>query len=116
MFCEQISLKIFNNIDEICRIVRKSSAAFGGLQVILSGDFYQLPPVPDIGHGDSGEFLFSSTFFETLHHINLKDVKRQKCETFIRSIGEVATGKVSALFYLYNAGVLLHNSIHLISL
>ena len=68
MFCELISLKIFNNVDEICRIVRKSSAAFGGMQVILSGDFYQLPPVPDMGHGDSGEFLFSSTFFKTPSH------------------------------------------------
>jgi len=72
MFCAQISLNTFNSIEEICRIVRKGSAVFGGMQVILSGDFYQLPPVPDMGHGDSEEFLFSSPFFKTLHHINLK--------------------------------------------
>ena len=100
MFCAQISLNTFNSIEEICRTIRKSSAAFGGMQVILSGDFYQLPPVPDMGHGDSGEFLFCSPFFTTMHHINLKNVKRQKCELFIRSIGEVATGNVSALSYV----------------
>ena len=116
MFCAQISLNTFNHIEEIYRIFRKSSAAFGGIQVILSGDFYQLPPVPDMEHGDSGEFLFSSPFFKTLHHINLRTVKRQKCEQFIRATGEVVTGNVSALVNLYSAGVLLHTSIHFISL
>ena len=53
-----------------------------------------------MGHGDSGEFLFCSPFFTTMHHINLKNVKRQKCELFIRSIGEVATDNVSALSYV----------------
>jgi len=32
-------------VDQLVREVRGDSAPFGGLQVILSGDFYQLPPV-----------------------------------------------------------------------
>jgi ATP-dependent DNA helicase PIF1 len=32
-------------VDQLTREVRGDSAPFGGLQVILSGDFYQLPPV-----------------------------------------------------------------------
>ncbi len=32
-------------VDEVCRAVRGEDAPFGGLQVVLSGDFYQLPPV-----------------------------------------------------------------------
>jgi ATP-dependent DNA helicase PIF1 len=32
-------------VDEVCRHVRGSSAPFGGLQVVLVGDFFQLPPV-----------------------------------------------------------------------
>jgi ATP-dependent DNA helicase PIF1 len=32
-------------VDEICRQVRESEAPFGGLQVVLCGDFFQLPPV-----------------------------------------------------------------------
>jgi len=32
-------------VDSICQLVRKNSTPFGGLQVVLSGDFFQLPPV-----------------------------------------------------------------------
>ncbi len=35
----------FDLVDRICREVRKSIRPFGGLQVICSGDFFQLPPV-----------------------------------------------------------------------
>lgn len=36
---------LFDMVDQVCRIVRKDSRPFGGLQVVLSGDFFQLPPV-----------------------------------------------------------------------
>lgn len=32
-------------IEKVCRRFKRSSKPFGGLQVILSGDFFQLPPV-----------------------------------------------------------------------
>ncbi len=32
-------------VDRVCRRFKRSDAPFGGLQVILSGDFFQLPPV-----------------------------------------------------------------------
>lgn len=33
-------------VDEVCRIVRKQpDVPFGGIQVVMSGDFFQLPPV-----------------------------------------------------------------------
>jgi len=52
-------------VDEICRQVRADSTPFGGLQVVLSGDFFQLPP---INRGDSkqGGFVTSSQAWEDL--------------------------------------------------
>lgn len=35
----------FRNIDIVCRAFKNSNLPFGGLQVILCGDFFQLPPV-----------------------------------------------------------------------
>lgn len=32
-------------VDEVCRTVRKNDNPFGGIQVVFSGDFFQLPPV-----------------------------------------------------------------------
>lgn len=32
-------------VDKIIRVVRNNDSPFGGLQVILSGDFFQLPPI-----------------------------------------------------------------------
>lgn len=32
-------------VDEVCRKIRENDQPFGGLQIILCGDFFQLPPV-----------------------------------------------------------------------
>lgn len=36
---------LFDMVDQVCRAVRHDPRPFGGLQVVLSGDFFQLPPV-----------------------------------------------------------------------
>lgn len=37
--------KRLDMIDEICRLLRVSDEPFGGLQIILTGDLFQLPPI-----------------------------------------------------------------------
>jgi ATP-dependent exoDNAse (exonuclease V) alpha subunit len=32
-------------VDQVCRHIRATSAPFGGMQVVLAGDFFQLPPI-----------------------------------------------------------------------
>jgi len=41
-------------IDEIARTVREDEAPFGGLQIVMSGDFFQLPPVNRSGSRRGG--------------------------------------------------------------
>ncbi len=36
-------------VERVCRRFKRSDAPFGGLQVVLSGDFFQLPPVTKTG-------------------------------------------------------------------
>jgi ATP-dependent exoDNAse (exonuclease V) alpha subunit len=46
-------------VDAVCREVRGDAGPFGGIQVILCGDFFQLPPV-NRGDGRSGGFVTGS--------------------------------------------------------
>lgn len=50
-------------VEEVCRHVRGGDKPFGGLQVILCGDFFQLPPV---NRGDSrqGRFVTNSNSWQ----------------------------------------------------
>jgi len=52
-------------IDEVCRAVRGKDEPFGGIQLIMSGDFFQLPP---INRGDSraGGFVVNSEVWRDL--------------------------------------------------
>ena len=52
-------------VDQLVREVRGDSAPFGGLQVILSGDFYQLPPV-NRQDSRAGGFITNAQSWEEL--------------------------------------------------
>ncbi len=40
-----LSGQTLSAVNQVCQFVRKANAPFGGLQVVLVGDFFQLPPV-----------------------------------------------------------------------
>ncbi len=40
-----LSARMLSMVDTVSRRIRRSPAPFGGLQVVLAGDFFQLPPV-----------------------------------------------------------------------
>ena len=56
-------------VDEVCRQVRKQpDKAFGGLQVIMCGDFFQLPPVNRNG-ARQGSFVVDSNAWRDLEPV-----------------------------------------------
>jgi hypothetical protein len=55
-----LDLELFEKISEYLSYIRKNSKPFGGLQIILTGDFCQLEPV-------KGEFCFKSKVWDSLN-------------------------------------------------
>ena len=49
---------VFDLVERVCRKVRKGHLPFGGLQVVVVGDFFQLPPIAH--EGQSSRFAFES--------------------------------------------------------
>ena len=95
-----MSKKVFDVIEEVSRIIRKKGEPFGSIQVIFTGDFYQLPPVGDAGDPESGQFAFESerwsTVFSLENHIQLTTMFRQKDPEYIGILGEIREGTLSS--------------------
>lgn len=80
-------------IDEVCRIVRKKDEPFGGIQLIMSGDFFQLPP---INRGDSraGGFVVNSQVWQELDPVicYLEEQHRQDDEELLEILNAIRAG------------------------
>ncbi|KAK3108922.1 hypothetical protein FSP39_018707 [Pinctada imbricata] len=70
------SKRTFDLVELACRLARCTNRLFGGLQVIASGDFKQLPPVANYHYCDDGSYCFESDIFKDVfpHHTNLTEV------------------------------------------
>lgn len=92
-----ISKYIFEVVEASCRAAKQTSLLFGGIQLIVEGDFMQLKPVAKTGYGDLGLSPFESEVWkETLvHTIHLTEVVRQSDLKFVVAISEVSVGAVS---------------------
>ena len=93
-----MSLKIFEMLDAIGKAVRKSQKPFGGIQMIFSGDFYQLPPVGNKDDPDTTKFCFESVlWFQTFkleNHISLKKIFRQSDPVYQRILNQIREGRL----------------------
>lgn len=83
-------------VDEVCRLVRKEpDLPFGGIQIIMSGDFFQLPP---INRGDSraGSFVVGSNVWQELDPVicYLEEQHRQDDEKLIEILNAIRAGDV----------------------
>lgn len=94
-----MSKKIFELCEEIARIIRRNDQPFGGIQVVFTGDFYQLPPVGTVGDPDTDAFCFESQkwndVFRPENHIVLETMFRQTDPTYIQLLSEIRRGEIS---------------------
>ena len=63
-----MSARLFNLLDRIGRRTRRRlDVPFGGIQLVFSGDFYQLPPVGDETDSETTAFCFESINLSLIH-------------------------------------------------
>jgi len=93
-----MSQKLFELLDAIGKAIRKNNRPFGGIQLIFSGDFYQLPPVGDKDIPETTRFCFESPnwpqTFQPPNHIQLTKIFRQSDPIYQKILNQIREGKL----------------------
>ena len=85
-------------VDKICRAFKQNEAAFGGMQIVLCGDFFQLPPINKENDGVAS-FAYQSEIWKNmdLQICYLEEQYRQDSEgSLLRVLNDIrqnATGE-----------------------
>lgn len=88
--------ELFDKLEAIARNLKNNGRPFGGIQLVITGDFFQLPPVPDQGKAGV-RFSFEAATWNTAidHTIGLTQVFRQKDPVFANMLNEMRLGRIS---------------------
>ena len=93
-----LSLKLFDMLNEIGKVIRQNPRPFGGIQLIFSGDFYQLPPIKSGDDLDTMRFCFESDNWNSIFNkdcqIQLIKIFRQTDETYSTILNQIREGKI----------------------
>ena len=94
-----MSQHMFELLDFLGKNIRRNSRPFGGIQIIMFGDFFQLPPVSkDATDNLRKNYCFQSElWFETFspqNHIELVKIFRQSDENFKKILNQIREGKI----------------------
>ena len=84
-----------NDISNILKAIHKNEKPFGGIQVVLVGDFFQLPPVNKFG--EEKLFAFESEAWNEakFEYCYLSEQHRQSDPLFLEILTAMRTGKVT---------------------
>jgi ATP-dependent DNA helicase PIF1 len=93
-----LSLKLFETLNQIGKNIRNNQKPFGGIQLIFSGDFYQLPPIGNKDEPDTIKFCFESNDWNSVFHrncqIQLTKIYRQTDENYRNILNQIREGKI----------------------
>lgn len=108
-----LSKELFEKLNCIGKAIRKNDAPFGGIQIIFTGDFYQLPPVSKF---KEPEYCFESNeWFQVFNldrgcNVLLTKIFRQKDPEFTKILNEIRKGDISEESHLILSKRLTTNS------
>ena len=90
-----VSPEIFSSMDRVLRAFKNNPEPFGGVQVVISGDFFQLPPVSK--EFKEKRFSWQSPVWKSLElkSCYLEEKFRQNDDKLIQILDEIRLGSVS---------------------
>ncbi|MES3032352.1 MAG: PIF1 family DEAD/DEAH box helicase [Patescibacteria group bacterium] len=107
-----LSTNMLDMVDMVCREIKQNNDAFGGIQIVMVGDFFQLPPIIKrdfreekqnslilkIEHvnTNSGDFAFGAGAWERARPVvcYLTEQHRQDDADFLSVLGAIRAGSV----------------------
>jgi ATP-dependent exoDNAse (exonuclease V) alpha subunit len=104
LIIDEISMLHAQRLDlvhKICQAFKKIDYPFGGMQIIMCGDFFQLPPV---SRGEeSSDFVAKSEIWQEmdLKICYLDEQHRQDDRAFLRVLNDIRTGEVNEVTVEY---------------
>ncbi|KAK6188337.1 hypothetical protein SNE40_004529 [Patella caerulea] len=89
----------FDKLETVARVVKQCDQPFGGIQLIVCGDFLQLPPVTK--DSEKRKFAFQSKSWKDVMHVNLEltEVRRQSDKRFIAILQNIRNGRCPEMVY-----------------
>ncbi|PKI33626.1 hypothetical protein CRG98_045982 [Punica granatum] len=100
LFIDEISMidgELFDHLEFIAREVRESGKSWGGIQLVVCGDFFQLPPVNKRGYLRlNKEFAFEADCWDSSFglQVELTKVFRQSEERLIKLLQGIRKGQI----------------------
>ncbi|KAM8727219.1 ATP-dependent DNA helicase PIF1 [Acanthopagrus schlegelii] len=90
-----VEAQFFDKLESVARSVRRSTEPFGGIQLIVCGDFLQLPPVSK--GKEKASFCFQARSWRKVIQLNMEltEVRRQTDQSFISLLQAVRVGRVT---------------------
>ncbi len=102
-----LSSQTLGMVDAVCREVRQNQQPFGGLQIVLVGDFFQLPPIQRRADDKNEQmvfttnnpvrFAFSSQSWSALNPLvcYLSEQHRQEDAVFLEFLSAIRHGSIA---------------------
>lgn len=90
----------FDLVDQLCRSFKRNDQPFGGIQVVLCGDFFQLPPVSRRGE-DPGYFPYRAKVWNKmgLKVCYLEEQHRQEDDLFVSLLSAIRDNSLEEELY-----------------
>ncbi|MCR4283978.1 MAG: helix-turn-helix domain-containing protein [Parcubacteria group bacterium] len=91
-----LSPSLFDTVEHICRAMKRNDEPFGGMQIVLSGDFFQLPPIGQ--RGMDVEFVTASNAWKSMdvRVCYLDEQFRHNDNTLESILKEMRSGEISS--------------------